>query len=36
MLHAKFHVHRTSGSGAEDFLRFSPYSHIGMAAIFVM
>ena len=34
MLQAKFQDHRTSGSGEEDFLRFSPY--MGMAAILVM
>ena len=34
MLHAKFQDHRTSGSGEEDFLRFSAY--MGMAAILVM
>ena len=34
MIHAKFHDHRTSGSGEEDFLRFLPY--MGMAAILVM
>ena len=34
MLHAEFQDHRTSGSGAEDFLRFLPY--MGMAAILVM
>ena len=34
MLHAKFHNHRSSGSGEEDFLRFLPYT--GMAAILVM
>ena len=34
MLHAKFHDHRTSGSGEEDFLSFLPY--LGMAAILVM
>ena len=32
MLHAKFQNH--SGSGEEEFLRFSPY--MGMAAILVM
>ena len=34
MIHAKFRDHRTSGSGEEDFLRFSPY--MDMAAILVM
>ena len=34
MLHAKLQDHRTSGSGAEDFLRFLPY--LGLAAILVM
>ena len=34
MIHAKFHDHRTSGSGEEDFLRFLPY--MTMAAILVM
>ena len=34
MLYAKFHDHRTSGSGGEDFERFLPY--MGMAAILVM
>ena len=34
MLHAKFQVHRTSGSGEEDSLRFLPY--MGVAAILVM
>ena len=33
MIHAKFKVHRTSGSG-EDFLSFLPY--MGMTAILVM
>ena len=31
MLHAKFQIQRTSGSGEEDFLRFLPY--MGTAAI---
>ena len=34
MIYAKFKYHSTSGSGAEAFLRFSPF--MGMAAIFVM
>ena len=34
ILHAKFQDHRTSGSGEEDFLKFSPY--MGMAAISAM
>ena len=34
MIHAKFKVHRTSGSGEEDFLRFLPY--MDMVAILVM
>ena len=34
MKHAKFHDHRTSGSGEEDFLRFLPYMR--MVAILVM
>ena len=34
MLHTKFQDHRTSGSGEEDFQRFSPY--MGMAAMLVM
>ena len=34
ILHAKFHDHRTSGSGEEDFKRFLPY--MGMVAILVM
>ena len=34
MLHAKFQDHRTSGSGEEDFKRFSPY--MGTATILVM
>ena len=34
MLHAKFQDHMTSGSGEEDFLRFSPY--MGVAASLVM
>ena len=34
MLHAKFHDHRNSGSGEEDFQRFLPY--MGVAAILVM
>ena len=34
MLHAKFQVHRTSGSGVKKILRFLPY--MGMAAILVM
>ena len=33
MLHAKFQDHRTSGSGEEDFQRFTPYmgvaGHLG-------
>ena len=35
MLHAKFQVHRTYGSG-EDLLRFLLYMYMGMAAILVM
>ena len=34
MLHAKFQIHRPSGSGEEDFLRFLLF--IAMAAILVM
>ena len=34
MIHAKFHDHRTSGSGEEDFWRFLLY--MGMASILVM
>ena len=33
MLHAKFHDHRTSVSGEEDFLRFLPY--MGMGTIYI-
>ena len=34
MLLDKFHDHRTSGSGEEDFLKILPY--MGVAAIMVM
>ena len=36
MLHAEFQDHRTSSSGEEDFLRFLPFTCMGMAAILVM
>ena len=35
MLHAKFQDHRTSGSGEDDFYRFS-HNYMGLAAILVM